>query len=102
MPRAAQTETYAAPAPVDPDAAATCAATDDITHLLEPPIPDKFAAPVLADTYTALSHMTDYVTPAFVDFYAVIDYAARSSAGTNATPAPRHLHILSPSQRPLQ
>ena len=46
---AAQAETYAAPAPVGPDAAATCAATAGITQLLEPPIPDKFVAPVPYD-----------------------------------------------------
>ena len=85
---AAQTETFAAPALVDPDVAATCAATADITQFLEPPIPDKFVALVPADTYTALSHMTEYVTSAPVDFYTVVDCAVLASTGTYATPAP--------------
>ena len=84
-------QTDAAPTPVDEyvaPAAAPYAATADITQLLLPPIPEKFVAPVPADTYTAVSHMTEYVTPAPVDFYLVIDYAAPASTGTYATPAP--------------
>ena len=69
-------------------AAAPYAATADITQLLEPPIPDKFVALVSADTYTSLSHMTEYVTPAVVDLHAAIDHAAPSSTATYATPAP--------------
>ena len=83
--------TDAAPTPIDEyfaPADAPCAATADITQFLEPPIPDKFVAPVPADTCTAQSHMTEYVTPAPVDFYAVIDYAEPASTGTYATPAP--------------
>ena len=82
---------WRAPTPVGEyvaPAAASYAATADITQLLEPPIPDKFVAPVSADAYTSLSHMTEYVTPAPVDLYAVIDHAAPASTGTCATPAP--------------
>ena len=84
-------QTDEAPSPVGENvapAAAPYAAIADITKLLEPPLPDKFVEPVSADTYASLSHMTEYVTPAPVDFYAVIEYAVPASAGTYATPTP--------------
>ena len=81
-------QTDEAPSLVDEDvapAAAPCAATADSTQLLESPIPGKFVAPMSADTHTSLSRMTEYVTPASEDFYAVIDYAAPASTGTDAS-----------------
>ena len=51
-------QTDEAPSPVGEyvaPVAAPHAAIADITKLLEPPIPDKFVAPVSADTYAPLS-----------------------------------------------
>ena len=78
-------QTDAAPTLVDEyvaPAAAPCAATADITQLLEPPIPDKFVTPVSADTYTEPSSTTLYVAPA-----PSISYT---------TPAPEIEHMPAP------
>ena len=73
-------QTDAAPTPVVEyvaPAGAPCAVTADITQLMEPPIPDKLVAPV----------SPEYVTPAPVDFYAVIDYAALANTVIYIVPA---------------